>query len=86
MKEIEEVMRETVKSQLTNAVKNYPEKNRNDWIRASPAQSVITSSQIWWTNETEKAIENRKLPEHSERYFNQLKELVKMTRERLTQD
>ena len=68
------------------AVYNYPEDSRNDWIKTENPQCVLTSSQIRWTNLTETAIQQKKLPEHCQRYYNQLKELVKMTREKLTRE
>ena len=52
LKELENVMRETVRHELKNAVTNYPENNRNNWIKTTPSQCVQTSSQIWWTSST----------------------------------
>ncbi|KAH0627401.1 hypothetical protein JD844_003041 [Phrynosoma platyrhinos] len=51
LKHLEEIMRETVRHQITEAITVYEEKPREQWIFDYPAQVALTGSQIWWTTD-----------------------------------
>ncbi|XP_054638441.1 dynein axonemal heavy chain 11 isoform X2 [Dunckerocampus dactyliophorus] len=50
---LEESMRESVRSRLSEAVSVYEERPREQWILDFPAQVALTASQIWWSNDVE---------------------------------
>ncbi|KAM4689042.1 dynein axonemal heavy chain 11 [Discoglossus pictus] len=49
LKKVEDTMCETVRYHIAEAVANYEEKPRDQWIFDYPAQVALTSSQVWWT-------------------------------------
>ncbi|XP_062979874.1 dynein axonemal heavy chain 11 [Elgaria multicarinata webbii] len=51
LKHLEEIMRETVRHHITEAIAAYEEKSREQWIFDYPAQVALTGSQIWWTTD-----------------------------------
>ncbi|XP_020637559.3 dynein axonemal heavy chain 11 isoform X1 [Pogona vitticeps] len=51
LKLLEEVMRETVRRHIAEAIAAYEEKPREQWLFDYPAQVALTGSQIWWTTD-----------------------------------
>ena len=53
LKEVEEVMKETIRSELCKSFNNYKNmKSPLEWIRSNPSQCSTIASQIWWANDT----------------------------------
>ncbi|KAG7242136.1 hypothetical protein INR49_024182, partial [Caranx melampygus] len=50
---LEESMKESVRSHLSEAVSVYEDRPREQWILDFPAQGALTGSQIWWSNDME---------------------------------
>ena len=74
----------TVLYWLTQAVKSYEEKSRENWILGIAAQIALTGSQIWWTtevnnafNKLEEGFENA-LKDYYKKQVNQLNSLINM--------
>nr|XP_056713421.1 dynein axonemal heavy chain 11 [Euleptes europaea] len=51
LKRLEEIMCETIRYHIIEAVGLYEEKPREQWIFDYPAQVALTGSQIWWTTD-----------------------------------
>uniref|UniRef100_A0A8D1IYR5 Dynein axonemal heavy chain 11 n=1 Tax=Sus scrofa TaxID=9823 RepID=A0A8D1IYR5_PIG len=49
--QLEQIMKETVRHSITEAIAAYEDKPREVWIFDFPAQVALTSSQIWWTTD-----------------------------------
>ena len=56
MTELEAAMRDSVKAALYDAVIDYMEAPRVDWIQAWPGQCVLNGSAMHWTREVEEAL------------------------------
>lgn len=48
---LEEVMRETVRRHIAEAVVQYEERLWEQWVLEHPAQVALTASQIWWSTD-----------------------------------
>ena len=49
--QLEQIMKETVRHSITEAIAAYEDKPREVWSFDFPAQVALTSSQIWWTTD-----------------------------------
>jgi dynein heavy chain, axonemal len=58
MLDIEAEMKASLKDIGKRALTEYPTTVRTDWMRKWPGQMVLAISQIFWTNEVEKSLEN----------------------------
>jgi dynein heavy chain len=56
LKEVEQVMRETVLDQAQQALKAYTQSIRGDWVSDWPGQIVLCANQIHWTENVGKAL------------------------------
>lgn len=64
MLDIEAQMRGTLKDISKKALTAYPTTVRTDWTKMWPGQIVLAISQIFWTNEVEKALEKGNLQDY----------------------
>ncbi|WAR03796.1 DYHC-like protein [Mya arenaria] len=74
----------TVRYQMTEAVKSYEEKPRDQWLFDFPAQVALCGTQIWWTTEVnfafsrlEEGYENA-LKDYNKKQITQLNALIVM--------
>lgn len=92
MAKVEDMMVQSVRAELLESVRRYPNMPRNEWILANKGQCVLNGSQIMWTNEVESMIYRR--AEGDEKayvdYFKaletQLKGLINIERGNLTKN
>ena len=49
-----DTMRSSIRFYMTDAVKAYEEKARDQWLFDYPAQVSLCGTQIWWTSEVNK--------------------------------
>ncbi|CAK8694647.1 unnamed protein product [Clavelina lepadiformis] len=77
-----EVMRSTVRQQMTEGIVTYEEKPREQWIFDYPAQVSLLGTQIWWTTEVnisfarlEEGYENA-MKDYYKKQINQLNTLI----------
>ena len=54
--DVEEVMRESLRQIMRDAVAAYPSEERATWVLEWPGQVVLNGSQVFWTLEVERAI------------------------------
>ncbi|KAL4464296.1 hypothetical protein ABPG72_011341 [Tetrahymena utriculariae] len=84
MNEVEEMMKESVKSCLLKSVKDYYTKPRDQWVLNHPGQCILNGSQIVWTQEVEEAIKANQVTQFWEKSQEQLICLVELVRQKLT--
>lgn len=80
----EEAMRESVQQTLKDAHTAYLDKPRGEWVLEWPSQMVLNASQIQWTYDVEKAIEGNKVQTYADKCTDQLNELVRVVRGKLS--
>eukprot|EP00924_Labyrinthula_sp_SR-Ha-C_P010247 snap_masked-scaffold_23-processed-gene-1.31-mRNA-1 protein AED:0.10 eAED:0.11 QI:0/-1/0/1/-1/1/1/0/4309 len=86
--ELELSMRITVKELLEKAMLDYPtlpaeltnNQDRKKWVLAWPGQVVLNASQLFWTQEVNQAIEEKKLVVYVESLNAQLLQIVHLVR------
>uniref|UniRef100_F7AU91 AAA+ ATPase domain-containing protein n=1 Tax=Ciona intestinalis TaxID=7719 RepID=F7AU91_CIOIN len=78
-----EIMRSTVRQEMTEGVVTYEEKPREQWIFDYPAQVSLLGTQIWWTTEVnisfarlEEGYENAMKDYYKKQQINQLNTLI----------
>ncbi|XP_078035559.1 dynein beta chain, ciliary-like isoform X9 [Augochlora pura] len=79
---VTDAMKRTVRHHMSQAVGNYDEKPREQWIFDHLAQPALTGSQIWWTTEVnmafmrlEEGFENA-FKDYQRKQINQLNALI----------
>lgn len=55
-KKVEDEMVDSMRKYMFEAVQDYAEKKRPDWVKEWYGQCVLNGTQIWWTKESEEAI------------------------------
>uniref|UniRef100_A0A8D2LWB0 Dynein axonemal heavy chain 11 n=1 Tax=Varanus komodoensis TaxID=61221 RepID=A0A8D2LWB0_VARKO len=90
LKLLEDIMRETVRHHIAEAIAVYEEKSREQWILDYPAQIALTGSQIWWTidvgiafNRLEEGFETA-LKDYHKKQITQLNALISLLLGELT--
>lgn len=83
-KELEHVMVDTCRDFLTKGVQKYAEMKRVDWAKKMTGQCVLNGTQVWWTKESEEAIQTSNLPKYFTKVANQILDLVESVRTKLT--
>ncbi|XP_030840434.1 dynein heavy chain 1, axonemal isoform X1 [Strongylocentrotus purpuratus] len=78
--EVERVMRESLREILGKSLEQYPTVERTDWVLNWPGQVVIAGCQTFWTTMVEEALENKVLPDLSEKLYQQIADLVALVR------
>lgn len=58
--------------------------NRVEWVKKCFGQCVLNGSQVWWTKETEEAIQKKALDKYKNKTSQQILDLVECVRTRLT--
>jgi len=84
MGELEEMMKSSVRKVLLDSVYDYTQTQRTTWVISHPGQCVLNGSQVHWTSEVEEAIRTGTLPEYLEKSQNQISDLVKLIRTKLS--
>ena len=59
-KELDLVMVDSVRDFLLS-IASYKGQNRVDWVKKCFSQCVLNGTQVWWTKETETAIQKKSL-------------------------
>jgi dynein heavy chain len=72
MLDIEQSMIDCLKKLGTDALESYPVTQRTEWSKMYPGQIVLAISQIFWTTEVEKAIQDCMLEEYWKVQQNQI--------------
>ena len=57
--QLEDMMRVTIKDVVAEAMADYPTKKREDWVLAWPGQVALCVSQMYWTQDVEKALSSK---------------------------
>lgn len=57
MNRIQDRMRSSLRTYMSEAVVSYEEKPREQWLFDYPAQVSLSGTQIWWTTEVNMAFE-----------------------------
>ena len=86
LKDVEVMMRKSIKSILSEAIIDYVKKPRTKWVRDWPGQIVIAASQTHWTQQVEDAFRNKSdggMASLAAKLSNQLQDLVALVREDL---
>ena len=84
--EVESMMIQSLKSQLCQSIKDYHSMQRIEWTKISFGQSVLTMSQVAWTNEVETALNengHKGLSEYLTKMQTEMNETVEMVRGKL---
>ena len=84
MSEIEKVMRESLRLIMKDALADYIETPRSDWVLSWPGQLVIAGSQVYWTKEVSEAIERKDLQSYFDVQLGQLDDLRNQVRQPLS--
>lgn len=58
MGDVERQMIASVREVLEYGIQDYLEKPRNDWVTIHAGQVVLNGSQVHWTSDVEKALDN----------------------------
>lgn len=64
MNRIQERMRSSLRTYMSEAVVSYEEKPREQWLFDYPAQVSLCGTQIWWTTEVNMAFERLEEVKH----------------------
>ena len=59
--QVEDMMITSIRHVIKDATHNYVKVPRKQWVLEWPGQVVICSSQVYWTQETEEAIQKNTL-------------------------
>ncbi|XP_067685210.1 dynein axonemal heavy chain 3-like [Haliotis asinina] len=82
--QVEEVMKLSLKEEMTKAVLSYPKTPRKEWVLQYPGQIVLAAGQVHWTAEVTKAIQENHLKEYLDKSNQQVDEIVQMVRGKLS--
>lgn len=78
------MMFDSIRLCLKNAVEQYHEGKRTDWMLKHSGQCVLNGSQVWWTTEVEEAIIAGALQKYLDQLQAQLLDAVQLVRGKLT--
>ncbi|GFS18450.1 dynein heavy chain 1, axonemal [Elysia marginata] len=81
--ELERVMRETIRSQLEEALRDYKKTKRTDFVLKWPGQIVIAVCQTYWSSEVTQALEEKSLADYYEVMLHQLDGLRDLVRQEI---
>jgi dynein heavy chain len=81
--QVEDSMILSIRHVIKDATLDYPQNPRKKWVLEWPGQVVICSSQIYWTQDTEHAIQNDKLHDYLEVCNGQITDTVALVRGKL---
>ncbi|XP_050390512.1 dynein axonemal heavy chain 1 [Patella vulgata] len=81
MLEIERIMRESLRLIIKEALVNYTEIPRTEWVLNWPGQVVIAGCQTHWSTEVTKALEENNLKELFQHLLSQLDDLRNLVRQ-----
>lgn len=59
LKEVEQMMKKSIKTVLAQSLADYEVTPKNDWVMKWPGQVLIVGSQIFWTKHVSEALENQ---------------------------
>jgi len=82
-KELELMMVDSVRNFLVKGIESYKTMNRVDWVKKCYGQCVLNGSQVWWTKETEEAIQKKQLDKYKVKTSQQILDLVECVRTKL---
>ncbi|XP_022171452.1 dynein heavy chain 3, axonemal-like isoform X1 [Myzus persicae] len=74
--QVEMLMMQSISEIVNNAVKEYANIKRNDWVLKWPGMVVVCAATINWTAEVETAIEKTSLPAYLQKSNMQIENLV----------
>ncbi|XP_068084555.1 dynein axonemal heavy chain 3 [Anabrus simplex] len=81
--QVEELMRQSLKDVIMEAITAYFANPRAEWVLSWPGQIVICASCIHWTAEVSEAIDSKSLDSYLEKSNHQIDELVKLVQGKL---
>ncbi|GAB1601341.1 dynein heavy chain 12, axonemal-like isoform X2 [Argonauta hians] len=84
--EVQDSMLLSVRAVIEDAVHDYPNVMRIDWVRKWPGQVVLCGSQIYWTRETQEAIQggSKGLFDYHAVLMSQMVDIVQLVRGKLS--
>ncbi|CAI8052368.1 Dynein heavy chain 1, axonemal [Geodia barretti] len=82
--EVERVMRDSLKAIIEEALEDYPQVPRTEWVLKWPGQVVIAGCQTFWTAEVSSTLQDGHLPDLYQNLLSQLADLVSLVRGKLT--
>lgn len=83
LQQVEDMMIQSLRHVIKDAVGDYIVKDRKKWVIDWPGQIVLCASQVYWTAETETAINENKLKDYLTTCSNQINETVALVRGKL---
>ncbi len=81
---LENMMFKTIRAYLEKAVKDYPTKQRKDWVLCHPGQVIMCGNQTFWTQEVELALSKNEMKSYLDIYQRRIEDIVILVREKLT--
>ncbi|CAF0812221.1 unnamed protein product [Brachionus calyciflorus] len=78
--QVEDQMIESIRYIIKDAVGDYPKSDRKKWVVEWPGQVVICASQVYWTSETEEAIQKNTLKNYLQQCTDQISDTVALVR------
>ena len=80
----EQEMKDSLRQYIANAIPEYPRKKREEWISSYPAQVVLITNQIMWTQQVSATLAGQKLRGMKvlqQRFVDQLDNLTALVRQ-----
>ena len=81
--QVEEMMSTSIRYVIKDATIAYAKTPRKRWVVEWPGQVVICASQIYWTKDTETAIQNNKQKYYLDLCSSQINDIVALVRGKL---
>jgi dynein heavy chain, axonemal len=82
--DVERMMRMSISTIFGQSIKNYAETDRKVWVLNWPGQIILGCDQVYWSKETEDAIQAHDLKGHYAHLHSQLKDVTTLVRMKLT--
>ena len=82
--DVESMMRASVNTQVGLSVADYAQTARPEWVLKWPGQIILACDQVYWTQESEEAIESQQLREYHAKCHQQLLDVTELVRRDLT--
>ncbi|KAI6649612.1 Dynein heavy chain 1, axonemal [Oopsacas minuta] len=80
MKELERVMKLSIRENIKHALESYNKTPRNEWVTSWPGQVVLAGCQAYWTIQVANAIKKNSLDKYCKQLTAQLEDLIQLVR------
>ena len=82
--DVEKMMRMSINTKMGESIKDYATNERKQWVLNWPGQILLGCDQVYWSRETEVAIEANNLKGYYNTCHQQLKDVTTLVRMKLT--